>query len=123
VGNDGEGPWPAQFAAVDGDPELADERAFARLFDPESGLPDAALVVAHAAGGATAYLVRAGEGARLVHAAGEAELVYGALPDLVRARVWGEWREIPAFVPRSLRRTADWVVMAACLRAWAAPEA
>ena len=108
--------WPAGFAAVDGDPELAAERSFARLFDPESGQPDAALVVAHGDGEATAYLIRPAELPRLVHAAGETELLYGALPELVTARRWGEWREIPAFVPPSLRRTSEWVVMAACLR-------
>ena len=114
--DDGANAWPARFGVVEGDPELAAERSFARLFDPETGQPDAALVVEHADREATAYLVRAAEAPRLVHPAGETELLYGALPDLVTARRWGEWREIPAFVPHSLRGTAEWVVMAACLR-------
>jgi hypothetical protein len=108
-------PWLERFAPVEGDPALAGDRAFARLFDPASRLPDAALVVAGEEE-RIAYLVRPGEGPRLVGADADAELLFGALPELVGARTAGEWREIPSFVPRSLRRTADWVVMAACLR-------
>lgn len=108
--------WAAPFAPVDGDQALADDRAFARLFDPVSGVPDAALVVAHVDGEATAYLVLPAHTPRLVRGAVETELLYGALPELVDARLWGEWREIPPFVPRSLDATAAWVVMAACLR-------
>ena len=107
--------WLARFEPVDGDPARAGERSFARLVDPESRLPDAALVVA-GDDGVTAYVVRAGQEPRLVHAEPEPELLFGALPDLVAGRITGEWREIPAFVPRTLRPTAEWVVMAACLR-------
>jgi hypothetical protein len=117
AGTAGEEEWAAPFAAVEGDPALAADRAFARLFDPVSGVPDAALVVAHAGGEATAYLVLPAHAPRLVRAAVETELLYGALPELVGTRTWGEWREIPPFVPRSLDGTAAWVVMAACLRA------
>ena len=109
-----------RFGAVEGDPALPAERSFARLFDPAGGWPDAALVVAADPTRTTAYLVRPGDGPRLVGVEPEADLLFGALPDLVGARRTGEWREIPAFVPRSLRGTADWVVMAACLRGWPA---
>jgi hypothetical protein len=108
-------PWLERFAPVEGDPALAGDRSFARLFDPASRLPDAALVVAGEEE-RTAYVVRAGGEPRLVHSEHDPELLFGALPELVGSRTTGEWREIPPFVPRSLRRTADWVVMAACLR-------
>jgi hypothetical protein len=109
-----------RFAPVDDDPALPAERSFARLFDPAGGWPDAALVVAGDPTETTAYLVRPGDGPRLVGAEAEPDLLFGALPELVGARRTGEWREIPAFVPRSLRSTAEWVVMAACLRGWPA---
>jgi hypothetical protein len=79
-------------------------------------VPDAAVLVAVAAEDAAAYLVRPHDAPRLVEAEGEAELVFGALPDALEGRTQGEWREIPEFVPRLLRATAEWVVMTACLR-------
>lgn len=104
--------WLERYPPVDGDPTLAGGRSFARLFVPESGVADAALLVA----GATAYLVRPCEQPRLVLAADDVELLFGALDDVLPERTPGEWREVPDFVARALLATADWVAMTACLR-------
>jgi hypothetical protein len=107
--------WAGKFGEVDGERRLEGERSFARLFDT-AGVPDAAVVVTVAGEDAAAYLVRPSEAPRLVEAEGDVELLFGALPEALGGRAQGEWREIPEFVPRPLRATADWVVMTACLR-------
>lgn len=104
--------WVARLAPVGDDPALSGERMFARLFDPVSGIPDAALVVAEA----SAYLVRPGETPRLVHAADDVELLFGALAGQEHARSPGEWRAIPDDVPLSLLATSTWVVATAGLK-------
>ena len=111
MGND----WAGRFGEVDGERRLDGERSFARLFDT-AGVPEAALVVTIAEDDAAAYLVRPAEAPRLVEAEDDVELLFGALPEALGGHAQGEWREIPEFVPRLLRATADWVVMTACLR-------
>jgi hypothetical protein len=107
--------WAGRFGEVDGERRLDGRRSFARLFDG-AGVPDAAVVVDVADDDAAAYLVRPADAPRLVEAVEDAELLFGALPDALDGREQGEWREIPEFVPRLLRATADWVVLTACLR-------
>ena len=104
--------WLERSVPVEGDPTLPGDRIFARLFDPASGIADAALVVA----GASAYLVRPLEPPRLVHTAEDAELLFGALADAAPGRRAGEWRAIPDDVSGSLRATSLWVVATAGLR-------
>jgi hypothetical protein len=108
--------WYERFEAADGDPALGGDRSFVRLFDPDGGRFDAVLMAAErVSGDAAVYLLRRGDPPRLVHALDDLGELLASLPDTVEERRLGEWREIPADVPRGLAATARWVAWTAGL--------
>jgi hypothetical protein len=109
--------WYERFDPVEDDPELVGERAFVRLFDPESGELDAVLVLARGAEEheAATYLVRAVGEPRLVYTLDDADVMLSLLPNYLHERRFGEWRAVADDVPRGLRATAAWVSFVAGL--------
>jgi hypothetical protein len=109
--------WYERFEPVEGDPELAGDRAFVRLFHPETGELDAVLVFARGGEGhdAATYLVRAFGEPRLVYALDDPDALISLLPNYLHERRFGEWRALAEGVPRELQATAEWASFAAGL--------
>jgi hypothetical protein len=109
--------WFERFEPITTDLSLNGDRSFSRLFDPEIGVPDSAIVVAAEGidGEPTALFVRIGDAPRFVYSLDDPDVLRGMLPNYVHERRFGEWREISDRVPRTVRETAEWVMFAAGL--------
>jgi hypothetical protein len=109
--------WYERFDPVEDDPELVGDRAFARLFDPESGDFDAVLVLARGdqEHEAATYLVRPIGVPRVIYMLEDADALLSLLANYLHERRFGEWRSIADDVPRALRATAAWVSFVAGL--------
>jgi hypothetical protein len=110
--------WYERFDPVKDDPELVGDRAFVRLFEPESGDLDSVLVLARGDGEheAATYLVRATGEPRLVYTLDDADVLVSLLANYLHERRFGEWRAVAEDVPRRLRATAAWVSFVAGLK-------